>query len=139
MNTKTDPSASDPDGPTHSPEETFDTSRTFADLGLPADVLEGIEKSGFVHPTHIQAALIPAAMSGRHVLGQAKTGTGKTAAFGLPLLASIKPGDRFAALVLVPTQHRKRVERPSPAPAPAPGLLLLGLRLRLRLRRQPPE
>lgn len=89
----------------NSSEETFDTSRTFADLGLPEDVLEGITKSGFVHPTHIQAALIPAAMSGRHVLGQAKTGTGKTAAFGLPLLATIKPGDRFAALVLVPTRE----------------------------------
>lgn len=86
-------------------EETFDTSRTFADLGLPEDVLEGIQKSGFVHPTRIQAALIPAAMAGRHVLGQAKTGTGKTAAFGLPMLASIKPGDRFAALVLVPTRE----------------------------------
>ena len=86
-------------------EETFDTSRTFADLGLPPDVLEGITKSGFVHPTRIQAALIPPALAGRHVLGQAKTGTGKTAAFGLPLLARISPGDRFHALVLVPTRE----------------------------------
>lgn len=86
-------------------EETFDTSRTFADLGLPPDVLKGITKSGFVHPTKIQASLIPAALSGRHVLGQAKTGTGKTAAFGLPLLAAIQPGDHFASLILVPTRE----------------------------------
>ena len=86
-------------------EETFDTSKTFADLGLPDDVLKGITKSGFVHPTKIQASLIPAALSGRHVLGQAKTGTGKTAAFGLPLLAAIEPGDHFASLILVPTRE----------------------------------
>jgi len=113
----TDPTASGPDADadqstepttpttTNAAEDTFDTSKTFADLGLPADVLEGIEKSGFVHPTRIQAALIPPAIAGRHVLGQAKTGTGKTAAFGLPMLATIKPGDRFAALVLVPTRE----------------------------------
>ena len=86
-------------------EDTFDTSKTFADLGLPPDVLEGITKSGFEHPTKIQAALIPPALEGRHVLGQAKTGTGKTAAFGLPLLSMIKPGDQFASLVLVPTRE----------------------------------
>ena len=97
--------ASDSPSSTNSAEETFDTSKTFADLGLPKDVLDGITKSGFEHPTKIQAALIPAALSGRHVLGQAKTGTGKTAAFGLPLLANVKPGDRFAALVLVPTRE----------------------------------
>jgi len=113
----TDPTASGPDADadqstepttpttTNAAEDTFDTSKTFADLGLPADVLEGIEKSGFVHPTRIQSALIPPAIAGRHVLGQAKTGTGKTAAFGLPMLATIKPGDRFAALVLVPTRE----------------------------------
>ena len=86
-------------------EETFDTSRTFADLGLPQDVLEGITKSGFEHPTKIQAALIPPALAGRHVLGQAKTGTGKTAAFGLPILSRVKAGDKFASLVLVPTRE----------------------------------
>ena len=86
-------------------EETFDTSKTFADLGLPEDVLKGITASGFVHPTKIQSSLIPAALTGRHVLGQAKTGTGKTAAFGLPMLSMIKPGDHFAALVLVPTRE----------------------------------
>lgn len=101
----TDADAEDQPNAKSAGEETFDTSKTFADLGLPEDVLEGITKSGFVHPTKIQAALIPAALSGRHVLGQAKTGTGKTAAFGLPILAKVKPGDHFASLVLVPTRE----------------------------------
>ncbi len=86
-------------------QDTFDTSKTFADLGLSSEVLRGIEASGFEHPTRIQAAMIPAAIAGKHVLGQAKTGTGKTAAFGLPILQNIKKGDRFAALVLVPTRE----------------------------------
>ena len=101
----TEPTEPTPAATTPVAEDTFDTSKTFADLGLPADVLDGIQKSGFVHPTRIQAALIPPAIAGKHVLGQAKTGTGKTAAFGLPMLATIKPGDRFAALVLVPTRE----------------------------------
>jgi ATP-dependent RNA helicase DeaD len=85
--------------------ETFDTTKTFADLGLPPSVLEGVRAAGFLHPTRIQAALIPLAMTGRDVLGQAKTGTGKTAAFGLPILSTIKPGEPFSALVLVPTRE----------------------------------
>jgi ATP-dependent RNA helicase DeaD len=85
--------------------ETFDTSKTFADLGLPASVLEGVTAAGFVHPTRIQAALIPKALTGRDVLGQAKTGTGKTAAFSLPILALLKARNPFSALVLVPTRE----------------------------------
>ncbi|MFO0783434.1 MAG: DEAD/DEAH box helicase [Phycisphaerales bacterium] len=85
--------------------ETFDTSKTFADLGLPPSVLQGVTTAGFKHPTRIQAALIPVAMAGKDVLGQAKTGTGKTAAFGLPILASIRHGEAFSALVLVPTRE----------------------------------
>jgi ATP-dependent RNA helicase DeaD len=90
---------------TSSALETFVTDKTFADLGLTAGVLEGLTKRGFKHPTRIQAALIPVALSGKDVLGQAKTGTGKTAAFGLPLLQMIDPGAAFAALVLVPTRE----------------------------------
>jgi ATP-dependent RNA helicase DeaD len=86
--------------------ETFDTSKTFADLGLPKAVLDGITAAGFVHPTKIQAALIPRALAGGDVLGQAKTGTGKTAAFSLPVLARLAGSDTpFAALVLVPTRE----------------------------------
>ena len=85
--------------------ETFDTTKTFADLGLPESVLKGVTAAGFVHPTKIQAALIPVAMTGKDVLGQAKTGTGKTAAFSLPTLGLLKPDDQFAALILVPTRE----------------------------------
>ena len=85
--------------------ETFVTDRTFADLGLKPALLEGLTKRGFRHPTRIQAALIPAALAGKDVLGQAKTGTGKTAAFGLPLLNMLDPDAAFSALVLVPTRE----------------------------------
>jgi len=85
--------------------ETFVLDKTFADLGLTSAVLEGLTARGFRHPTRIQAALIPAALAGKDVLGQAKTGTGKTAAFGLPLLQMLDPEARFSALVLVPTRE----------------------------------
>ena len=85
--------------------ETFDTTKTFADLGLPASVLKGVDAAGFKHPTKSQSALIPVAMSGKDVIGQAKTGTGKTAAFSLPVLGLLQPGDQFGALVLVPTRE----------------------------------
>ena len=85
--------------------ETFDTSRRFADLGLPAPVLQALQEKGFEHPTKIQAALLPVALSGRDCLGQAKTGTGKTAAFALPMLARIPKEAAFGGLVLVPTRE----------------------------------
>ncbi|MFO0872949.1 MAG: DEAD/DEAH box helicase [Phycisphaerales bacterium] len=86
-------------------DDIFQTKQTFADLGLRDDLLRGLHDLGFKHPTHIQAELIPVALAGRDVLGQAKTGTGKTAAFGLPLLQLIEPGEALAAMVLVPTRE----------------------------------
>jgi len=86
-------------------QEIFDTSKTFADLGLSASLLKGLEEAGYKHPTHIQSQLIPAALSGRCCLGQAKTGTGKTAAFALPAMEMIQPGDAFSCLVLVPVRE----------------------------------
>jgi ATP-dependent RNA helicase DeaD len=83
----------------------FQTTTTFAELGLGPKLLHGLEARGFKHPTHIQAELIPVALSGQDVLGQAKTGTGKTAAFGLPLLQLLEPGETLAALILVPTRE----------------------------------
>jgi len=85
--------------------DTFDTSRTFADLGLPPPLLRAVTEKGFIHPTRIQAALIPPALAGKDCLGQAKTGTGKTAAFGLPMLARLDPKGRFNGLILVPTRE----------------------------------
>lgn len=85
--------------------EIFEVDLTFDRLGLPDPVLRGIKEAGFERPTLIQAKLIPVALTGRDVLGQAKTGTGKTAAFGLPLLAMCDPAVPFQALVLAPTRE----------------------------------
>ncbi|MCH2160988.1 MAG: DEAD/DEAH box helicase [Phycisphaerales bacterium] len=90
---------------TQAAQETFDTETSFKDLGLNEALQAGVKACEFVHPTRIQSALIPPAIKGRHVLGQAKTGTGKTAAFGLPVLNNTQKGDKFAALVLVPTRE----------------------------------
>lgn len=85
--------------------EIFDTQLNFADLGLAAPLLEATSKHGFVHPTIVQARLIPLALHGRDILGQSKTGTGKTAAFALPMLQLIAEHEHFAGLVLVPTRE----------------------------------
>jgi ATP-dependent RNA helicase DeaD len=86
-------------------QDIFDLTRTFADLGLRDALLEAITAKGFKHPTQIQASLIPVALTGRDVLGQAKTGSGKTAAFALPILQMLKPDEPFSALILVPTRE----------------------------------
>ncbi|MEZ7898972.1 MAG: DEAD/DEAH box helicase [Flaviflexus sp.] len=86
--------------------ETEEKSVTFADLGLPDDLLEAVQALGFEHPTAIQEQTIPVLLSGRDVVGVAQTGTGKTAAFGLPLLAQVDPNKRrVQALVLAPTRE----------------------------------
>ena len=59
---------------------------TFADLGLSPNILKALEKTTLKTPTPIQAQAIPHIMQGRDLMGLAQTGTGKTAAFGLPLL-----------------------------------------------------
>ena len=64
--------------------EIFDTEQTFADIGLNENLRKAVDKAGFVHPTIIQAKLIPLALSGTDVLGQSRTGSGKTAAFWTP-------------------------------------------------------
>ncbi len=86
-------------------DESFEVSKTFKDLELRESVIQAIDELGFVHPTKIQAELIPLAMTGVDILGQAKTGTGKTAAFGLPLLHLIEKGDAVSAIILAPTRE----------------------------------
>ncbi|MBA3287052.1 MAG: DEAD/DEAH box helicase [Acidimicrobiia bacterium] len=81
---------------------------TFADLGLRAELLAALSALGYEEPTPIQRDAIPPMMEGRDVLGQAATGTGKTAAFALPILQRIESGGSRArpmALVLVPTRE----------------------------------
>jgi len=85
--------------------ESFDTTKTFESLGLRNSVLKGVAEAGFEYPSDIQAALIPKALTGKDLIGQARTGTGKTAAFGLPLLHMADPEIAMQALILVPTRE----------------------------------
>jgi ATP-dependent RNA helicase DeaD len=78
----------------------------FADLGLRPELLTALAQLGYEEPTPIQREAIPPIVQGRDVLGQAATGTGKTAAFALPILERLVPGGKEpTALVLVPTRE----------------------------------
>jgi ATP-dependent RNA helicase DeaD len=85
------------------------SSVSFADLGLDPRVLDALKELGYEEPTPVQAAAVPPLREGRDVLAMAATGTGKTAAFALPLLhlidPSLPPKQRLRALVLVPTRE----------------------------------
>src|SRR4051794_8254626 len=79
---------------------------TFAELGLDGTLVEALQHLGYEQPTPIQEEAIPGLLEGRDVIGQAQTGTGKTAAFGLPLLQYIDiDDDEVQALVLTPTRE----------------------------------
>src|ERR687889_2878979 len=79
---------------------------TFAELGLSEQLLQALNDVGYQSPSPIQEQAIPPLLEGRDVIGQAQTGTGKTAAFGLPLLESVDPTeDDVQALVLTPTRE----------------------------------
>ena len=79
---------------------------TFEDLGLAPEVLEAVKKAGYETPSPIQAKAIPALLQGSNLLGTAQTGTGKTAAFALPLLSRIPfNGHETSMLVLTPTRE----------------------------------
>ena len=79
---------------------------TFSDLGLPQSLLAALREVGYETPSPIQAATIPALLAGRDMIGQAQTGTGKTAAFALPALALLEsPASKPQVLVLAPTRE----------------------------------
>src|ERR671927_1831690 len=79
---------------------------TFAELGLSEPQLQALHDVGYETPSPIQERAIPPLLEGRDVIGQAQTGTGKTAAFGLPLLQFVDPmEDEVQALVLTPTRE----------------------------------
>lgn len=79
---------------------------TFKELNLPAELLQAIEKVGYEKPSPIQAECIPLLLEGHDLLGQAQTGTGKTAAFALPMLANISLDEAYPQLlVLAPTRE----------------------------------
>jgi ATP-dependent RNA helicase DeaD len=79
---------------------------SFQELGISQDRVEHLEKLGFTAPTNIQAQAIPQLLSGRDVVGQSQTGTGKTAAFSLPILERLDVNQKAVqALVLTPTRE----------------------------------
>ncbi len=78
---------------------------SFEELGLSRDLLNAVKDMGFEEPSPIQVLSIPALLTGKDAVGQAQTGTGKTAAFGLPILERITPERCVQALVLCPTRE----------------------------------
>jgi ATP-dependent RNA helicase DeaD len=80
-------------------------TKTFEELGLSAELTKALQENGFEVPFPIQEAAIPLVLQGKDVVGQAHTGTGKTAAFGLPILAHIKRDGPVQALILTPTRE----------------------------------
>ncbi len=79
--------------------------KAFAELGVEVRFLKAVRKMGFVDPSDIQREMIPAAIEGRDIMGQARTGTGKTAAFALPILQGLDPAGRLQAICLAPTRE----------------------------------
>src|SRR5687768_587644 len=90
------------------PTPAAEPAARFEDLGLSAVMMEALAQAGYLQPTPIQAGLIPRALAGIDVLGQARTGTGKTAAFVIPILEGLAPRKDVhgaQALILVPTRE----------------------------------
>ncbi|HSH03467.1 MAG TPA: DEAD/DEAH box helicase [Anaerolineae bacterium] len=82
------------------------TNQNFSDLGLHAELVQTVNDRGYTEPTEIQTAVIPTLLNGQDVLGQAPTGTGKTAAFALPLIQKLNPNGRnVQALIIAPTRE----------------------------------
>jgi ATP-dependent RNA helicase DeaD len=96
--------ATDTDGDAAATDDT--PAVTFKDLGLSAAIQQTLDELGYQDPTPIQAQAIPELLGGHDVIGQAQTGTGKTAAFGLPLLQYLEPDNpEVQAIVMTPTRE----------------------------------
>ena len=81
-------------------------AQKFSDLGLSPAILKAVDENGYDEPSPIQVASIPPILSGRDILGQAQTGTGKTAAFALPILSNLDiQANHVQVLVLTPTRE----------------------------------
>jgi superfamily II DNA/RNA helicase len=96
---------------------------TFADLGVPADLVAVLERRGITNPFPIQAATLPDTLAGHDISGRAPTGSGKTLAFGLPLVLNVGPSRprRPSGLVLVPTRELAEQVRRELAPLCRPA------------------
>jgi ATP-dependent RNA helicase DeaD len=94
------------DGVATSPESEEEAIPNFEDLGLSGALLKSIQDVGYEEPTPIQVRVLPALLSGADVIAQAQTGSGKTAAFGFPIIESIDARNRrVQALILCPTRE----------------------------------
>jgi ATP-dependent RNA helicase DeaD len=83
-----------------------DSDRTFEDLGLSDPILRAVADLGWERPTEIQAACIPVALTGRDIVGHAKTGSGKTGAFGIPIVERCDPTlDHLQSMIVTPTRE----------------------------------
>lgn len=81
------------------------TDLTFEDLDLQTPILDALDELGFIHPTPIQVEVIPPALKGYDLIGLAQTGSGKTAAFGLPMADYLQSGSGLGGLVVCPTRE----------------------------------
>jgi superfamily II DNA/RNA helicase len=77
----------------------------FNGFGLPPKLMQALTRIGFTVPTPVQAAALPLALAGRDILGTAQTGTGKTGAFGIPLITKLSENPQAAALIMAPTRE----------------------------------
>lgn len=89
----------------HTQHNAIDVVSAFRALGLKEKVLKGVKEAGFTTPSPIQEKAIPPILERRDVIAQAQTGTGKTAAFALPILHSLKNDSSIEALVITPTRE----------------------------------
>lgn len=87
------------------PKDFIDEVSDFLGFGFKKSVLRGIKELGFIQPSPIQKEAIPAILDGLDVIAQAQTGTGKTAAFGLPLINNLKHNGSIEALIITPTRE----------------------------------
>ncbi|RYD63960.1 MAG: DEAD/DEAH box helicase, partial [Verrucomicrobiaceae bacterium] len=78
---------------------------SFQEFGLADEVVHGVQSMGYIDPTPIQERTIPIILSGKDLMGSAQTGTGKTAAFALPILSKLKDQGALRCLVLEPTRE----------------------------------
>jgi len=80
-------------------------SDNFQSLGVSEDIIKAVDDMGFVEPTPVQLATIPLLLQGKDIMAQAQTGTGKTAAFGIPILQMLRRDRKPSVLILVPTRE----------------------------------
>ena len=105
--------------------------KNFRDAALPQALVHRLEQIGFNNPTPIQEKAIPIALEGKDILGSAQTGTGKTGAFGIPLISHLMNNEQGRALILLPTrelavQVKKALEQFTSAKSKISSVLLIG-------------